>query len=197
MTNRKDQPKSPTMPIECANAFTSMSFDPKIDGFSRHKPAGSLLGLLLFMFVVCVATANAQYSELVDFVGANGCCPKYPTMMAQGRDGNLYGTVPTGGVNNVGVVFKNTPSGSQTILYQFDTTHGSTPNAGLTLGNDGNFYGTTQLGSAHSYGNIFKITPSGVLTVLYDFTGVADGGYPVVPWCLLRTEISTAHRIRA
>jgi uncharacterized repeat protein (TIGR03803 family) len=105
-------------------------------------------------------------------------------MMAQGRDGNLYGTVPTGGVNNVGVVFKITPSGSQSILYQFDTTHGSTPNAGLTLGNDGNFYGTTQLGGAHSYGNIFKITPSGVLTVLYDFTGVADGGYPVAPLVL-------------
>jgi uncharacterized repeat protein (TIGR03803 family) len=104
--------------------------------------------------------------------------------MAQGRDGNLYGTAPTGGVNSVGVVFKITPAGTQTILYQFDTVHGSTPNAGLTLGADGNFYGTTQLGSAHSYGNIFKITPSGVLTVLYDFTGVADGGYPVAPLTL-------------
>jgi uncharacterized repeat protein (TIGR03803 family) len=105
-------------------------------------------------------------------------------MMAQGRDGNLYGTTPTGGLNNVGIVFKVTPSGNQSILYQFDTTHGSTPNGGLVLGVDGNFYGTTEFGGANSYGNIFKITPAGVLTVLYSFTGNADGGYPVAPLTL-------------
>ena len=105
-------------------------------------------------------------------------------MMAQGRDGNLYGTTPTGGVNSVGIVFKITPAGSQTILYQFDTTHGSTPNGGLVLGADGNFYGTTEFGGANSYGTIFKITPSGVLTVTLCFTGNADGGYPVAPLVL-------------
>jgi uncharacterized repeat protein (TIGR03803 family) len=185
MTNLADQPKSPTMPIQSATAFTPRSCEAKNDGFPRHKSAGKSLRLLIGLFVFCAVTANAQtYQELVDFISINGCCPKYPAIMAQGRDGNLYGTTPTGGVNNVGIVFKITPSGSQTILHQFDTTHGSTPNGGLVLGNDGNFYGTTQLGGAHAYGNIFKITPSGVLTVLYDFTGNADGGYPVAPLVL-------------
>ena len=173
------------MPIQRANVFTSRSCEPRNDRFPRRKSAGKSLGLLIGLFVVCVVTANAQtYQELVDFVGANGCCPQYPTMMAQGRDGNLYGTTPTGGVNNVGIVFKITPAGSQTILHQFDTTHGSTPNGGLVLGADGNLYGTTKLGGTNSYGTIFKITPSGVLTVIYDFTGNADGGYPVAPLVL-------------
>ncbi len=71
-------------------------------------------------------------------------------MMAQGRDGNLYGTTPTGGVKSVGIVFKITTCGySETILYQFDTTHGSTPNGGLVLGADGNLYGTTEFGGAN------------------------------------------------
>ncbi len=159
--------------------------DPKNVTVAHRESVGRHLALLLGLFVLCAAAASAQtYQELVDFVGANGCCPQYPTMMAQGRDGNLYGTTPTGGVNSVGIVFKITPAGSQTILYQFDTTHGSTPNGGLVLGVDGNFYGTTEFGGANSYGTIFKITPSGVLTVLYDFTGNADGGYPVAPLVL-------------
>jgi uncharacterized repeat protein (TIGR03803 family) len=155
------------------------------DQFPCPESAGKRLGLFLSLFLICTAAASAQtYQNLVTFVGSNGCCPQYPAMMAQGRDGNLYGTTPTGGLNNVGIVFKLTSSGNQTILYQFDTTHGSTPNGGLVLGVDGNFYGTTQLGGANSYGNIFKITPAGVLTVLYSFTGNADGGYPVAPLTL-------------
>ncbi len=155
------------------------------DKLPCRKSAGRHLGFLLGLLLVCAAVASAQtYQNLVAFVGSNGCCPQYPAMMAQGRDGSLYGTTPTGGLNNVGIVFKLTTAGNQTILYQFDTTHGSTPNGGLVLGVDGNFYGTTQLGGANGYGNIFKITPAGVLTVIYSFTGNADGGYPVAPLTL-------------
>ena len=172
------------MPISRANT-RQRNCEPKKVTVPRRESVERHFALLLGLFVLCAVTASAQtYQELVDFIDTNGCCPKYPAIMAQGRDGNRYGTAPTGGVNNVGLIFKITPPGSQTILHQFDTAHGSTPNGGLVLGNDGNFYGTTQLGGAHSYGNIFKITPSGVLTVLYDFTGNADGGYPVAPLVL-------------
>jgi uncharacterized repeat protein (TIGR03803 family) len=44
----------------------------------------------------------------------------------EGTDGNFYGTT-TGGVGTVGTVYKITPSGKLTTLYQFDDTHGSTP----------------------------------------------------------------------
>ena len=157
----------------------------KADKFPCRELVGRYPWFLLCIFLVCTTVASAQtYQSLVNFVGSNGCCPQYPAMMAQGRDGSLYGTTPTGGLNNVGLVFKVTPSGNQSILYQFDTTHGSTPNGGLVLGVDGNFYGTTEFGGSNGYGNIFKITPAGVLTVLYNFTGNADGGYPVAPLTL-------------
>ncbi len=178
-----DQPTSPTMLVQ--GTYNSRNPQPRNGELPGRDSVGKYLGLLLCLLVICAATASAQgYQELVDFVDANGCCPQYPAMMAQGRDGNLYGTTPTGGVKSVGIVFKITPSGSETILYQFDTTHGSTPNGGLVLGNDGNLYGTTEFGGALSYGTIFKITPSGVLTILYNFTGNADGGYPVAPLVL-------------
>lgn len=104
--------------------------------------------------------------------------------MAQGRDGNLYGTIASGGTNSAGFVFQITPTGTYKVLYNFDTVHGSTPIGGLALGTDGNLYGTTEEGGAHGFGNVFKITPAGVLTVLYDFAGGADGGHPVSPLVL-------------
>jgi len=139
--------------------------------------------LILCLLLLCAAAANAQtYKDIFEFNGTtNGCCPQYPATLAQGEDGNLYGTTSTGGSSNVGIAFKITPTGTQTVLYNFDITHGSNPNGGLTLGSDGNFYGTSEHGGAHAYGNIFQLTPSGTLNVLYDFTGNADGGYPLAP----------------
>jgi uncharacterized repeat protein (TIGR03803 family) len=141
---------------------------------------------LICLVTLCAATAAAQtYKDIFDFDGtSHGCCPQYPNTMAQGQDGNLYGITPTGGSSNVGTVFKITPTGSLTVLFNFDITHGSTPNGGLVLGVDGNLYGTTEHGGAHAFGNIFKITPSGTLTVLYDFTGGKDGGNPLAPLVL-------------
>jgi uncharacterized repeat protein (TIGR03803 family) len=121
-----------------------------------------------------------RFGDLYDFPGKpEGCCPQHPSVMAQGRDGDLYGITTTGGVNNVGTIFKISPTGGLTLLFSFDTTHGSTPIGGLLLGLDGNLYGTAELGGAHGFGTIFKITPAGVLTVIYDFAGETDGGFPV------------------
>ena len=153
-----------------------------------HTPASSrftgkvtfgLLLLLLFSAVGAQPLSAQGYQDLHDF-GAGGCCPS-PSLMAQGRDGNIYGTTSTGGTANKGIVFKITPAGVFTTLFNFDGTHGTNPVGGLVLGLDGNLYGTTEFGGANSYGNIFKITPAGVLTVIYSFTGTTDGGYPVSP----------------
>ena len=141
----------------------------------------AIFRILVVFLVVSTGALSAQtYADLYDFLGKpDGCCPQYSSVMAQGRDGNLYGITTTGGANNIGSVFKISPTGTHTALYSFDTTHGSTPIGGLVLGLDGNIYGTTELGGAHGFGNIFKITPAGVLTVIYDFTGGTDGGFPV------------------
>ena len=105
--------------------------------------------------------------------------------LIQYSDGNLYGTAGYGGANNRGTVFKITPSGTLTTLYNFCNLEacadGSQPYAGLLLGNDGNFYGTTLFGGKNSYGEIFVITHSGLLTTLYSFcpkSGCLDGARP-------------------
>jgi uncharacterized repeat protein (TIGR03803 family) len=115
--------------------------------------------------------------------------------LAQGSDGNLYGTTLAGGAHGKGTVFKITPGGTLTVIYSFCSktsggicVDGASPEAGPILANDGNFYGTTVLGGTASTacmqaqkngcGTIFKLTPSGALTTLYNFcqeTACADG----------------------
>lgn len=106
--------------------------------------------------------------------------------LLQATDGNFYGTTQSGGANGAGVVFKITPAGAYTDLYDFcaqaNCADGSNPAAGLIQGRDGNFYGTTSAGGgANDDGVIFKITPTGTYTNLYDFcflANCADGSAP-------------------
>jgi uncharacterized repeat protein (TIGR03803 family) len=98
--------------------------------------------------------------------------------LVQGRDGNFYGTTEQGGSNCDGVVFKTTPAGKLTVLYNFDNTHGADPIGPLIQASDGNFYGTTEKGGTQTSGVVFKITASGALTVLHNFSRITDGGSP-------------------
>jgi uncharacterized repeat protein (TIGR03803 family) len=133
-----------------------------------------------------------------------------PSGLVLGTDGNFYGTTIQGGsttnvdcttyVETCGTIFKLTPGGKLTTLYNFcsqpNCADGSLPYAGLVLGNDGNFYGTTFYGGISSSclntyspdptgcGTIFKITPEGTLTTLYAFctlTNCPDGANPGEP----------------
>jgi len=119
------------------------------------------------------------------------------------QKGNLYGTTIYGGNYNngngfcyygCGVVFKLSPKGKETVLYNFCAqsrdgicTDGANPLAGLIFDQKGNLYGTTYDGGAcnnHYYwgcGVVFKLTPEGKETVLYRFcaqTACTDGAGP-------------------
>ncbi|MBI3476813.1 MAG: IPT/TIG domain-containing protein [Acidobacteria bacterium] len=151
---------------------------------SSFLAASRLTVLLVFAvwIAVCLSAAPLMaqiYTDLHDFnCLTEGCQPDYPAILAQGRDGNLYGTTQLGGTNGLGTAFKITPSGTYTTLYNFSTgPDGFNPVGGLTLGTDGNFYGTTSSGGAANLGTIFKMTPAGVITTLYSFSG-PDGGSP-------------------
>ncbi len=118
------------------------------------------------------------YTDLHDFdCTIEGCQPTYPEILAQGRDGNLYGTTDGGGTSSMGTVFKMTPSGVVTTIHNFSGLDGQNPDGGLVLGADGNFYGTTRFGGTNNLGTVFKITPAGVLTTLHSFIG-SDGSEP-------------------
>jgi uncharacterized repeat protein (TIGR03803 family) len=106
----------------------------------------------------------------------------YPAAgLAQGRDGNFYGTMEYGGAYKGGTVFKMSPSGALTTIYSFcsqsECTDGENPAAPLLYALDGNFYGTAQFGGTNSYGTIFKVTPGGTLTTLHSFD-LNDGAFP-------------------
>ena len=148
-------------------------------------PRLSIVLSCMFLLVMGIAPTplhSQTYTDLHDFnCVPDGCRPSYPAILAQGRDGNLYGTMNGGGTSDFGTVFKITPAGAITTLYNFNLggTDGVLPLSGLTLGTDGNFYGTTYAGGLNHAGTIFKITPAGVLTTLHSFTNT--DGFPTAP----------------
>ncbi len=102
---------------------------------------------------------------------------------AQGLDGNLYSTAPTGGVYGDGAAFYfSFSTGLVTLVHSFAGTDGSAPFGGLTLGTDGNFYGTTSAGGANGVGTVFQINGTTfAFKTLYSFTNGTDGGSPYAP----------------
>lgn len=95
------------------------------------------------------------------------------------KSGNLYGTTLIGGTGGYGVVFKVTPSGTETALYSFsDGADGGLPYSTVFMGNHGNLYGTAWSGGAYGGGVVFKLASDGAETVLHAFAGGSDGAGP-------------------
>jgi uncharacterized repeat protein (TIGR03803 family) len=127
-------------------------------------------------------TPTGTLTTLHTFSGTDG---SYPNGLMRGTDGNFYGSTYGGGANNTcnngcGTIFRITPAGVLTTLYNFDATHGANPVAVLTQGTDNNFYGTTYAGGTEDWGTVFEMTPAGALTSLHSFDG-SDGGQPYGP----------------
>jgi uncharacterized repeat protein (TIGR03803 family) len=122
-------------------------------------------------------TTNGLLTSLCSFSGRNGINPV--SWVAQGSDGNFYGTTREGGRYNQGAIFKMTTNGTLSALYSFAGADGGyNPDAGLVSGADGDFYGTTEGGGTNFYGTVFKITTNGTFTSLHSFDG-NDGANPV------------------
>jgi uncharacterized repeat protein (TIGR03803 family) len=147
-------------------------------------------------------TPGGTLTTLYSFCSQTGCIDgEHPYAgLVQATNGDLYGTTSLGGGGTYdnaiayagGTVFKITPGGTLTTLYNFcsqsNCTDGSYPNAGLVQATNGDLYGTTTGGGiydnaiAYAGGTVFKITPGGTLTTLYSFCsqsncmdGVASG----------------------
>jgi uncharacterized repeat protein (TIGR03803 family) len=133
-------------------------------------------------------TPEGKLTTLYQFCSQPNCSDgEIPyAALAEGRDGNFYGTTNAGGANGKGTIFEVTPQGDLTTLYSFcsqaNCADGGSPLLnGLVLGRDGNFYGTTPVGGTHGLGTVFEITPQGQLTTLYSFCSQAnctDGATP-------------------
>jgi uncharacterized repeat protein (TIGR03803 family) len=106
---------------------------------------------------------SGTLTTLYSFCAQSGCKDgEHPGGgLVQASDGDLYGTTSGGAANgNYGTVFKITPSGTLTTLYNFCSQSGcgdGTYANGLVQATDGVFYGTTGEGGASNYGTLFAL----------------------------------------
>lgn len=136
-----------------------------------------------------VVTLAGKFNSLHSFCAEANCADgANPSSMIQATDGNFYG-VAGGGTGtqcyqagSCGMIFKMTPQGETTVLYNFcqqvNCADGFGPRA-LMQAADGNLYGSTDRGGIYATGSedegsgtLFKLTLQGQLTTLYNFCSV-------------------------
>ena len=93
---------------------------------------------------------------------ADGGQPTFQELV-QGSDGNFYGTTIRGGLAGSGTIFRITPQGAMTKLYDLcsQTNCADGWHAALVQGTDGNFYGTTGeggTGGLYGKGTAFSLS---------------------------------------
>jgi uncharacterized repeat protein (TIGR03803 family) len=112
------------------------------------------------------------------------------TALVQGADGNFYGTSATGGTNisgyctgllqSCGTVFRITPGGALTTIYNFcnesNCADGAAPFSPLIHADNGKFYGMTYGGGSSEAGTVFSISSAGALSTLESFVGANGAG---------------------
>jgi uncharacterized repeat protein (TIGR03803 family) len=118
--------------------------------------------------------AAGQETVLHSFAGG-GDGAKPMTGLALDPSGDLFGTTSLGGAANVGVAFRISAAGQESVLHSFAPYSSGPPNSGVALDAAGNMYGTESVG----FGLVYKVDTAGHYKVLYSFTGGADGFGPV------------------
>jgi len=78
------------------------------------------ISLLFSIVMMVVIGGHAQTFSVLTTFGVSSTAPLNPGgpgLIAEGRDGNLYSTTANGGTYGFGTVFKITPAGKLTVLY--------------------------------------------------------------------------------
>jgi uncharacterized repeat protein (TIGR03803 family) len=154
------------------------------------KPTINFLACGLAVALLTTGALAKDFTTLHAFSGGKKDGARPLSNVILDAAGNAYGTTNGGGKNcedqgvgGCGTVFKISPHGTETVLYNFcsqtNCADGSGPQAGLISDGSGNLYGTTYAGGSSSGGGtVFKLAPGGTLTVLHAFGGGADGCAP-------------------
>lgn len=179
-------------------------------------PDGNLYGTTLFGGTYYAGnlyqlTSTGMLTTIYNFCAqpscADGSIPNGLGTIALDADGNVYGSTTSGGSSALsgpcagfgcGTIFKITPGGTLTTLYNFcsqpNCVDGDVDSSGVVRGVDGNFYGTTPgQGSnvgpngfggtlAVGCGTVFKITPQGAFTTIYSFCAQANCADGISPY---------------
>jgi uncharacterized repeat protein (TIGR03803 family) len=144
-------------------------------------------GLQMLLILLFAWPASAQtFTVLRTFEGPAFGDGQSPVGIVLDAAGNIYGETALGGALFGGTIFKLTPSGQYSILFNFDTPldagspllfDGGLPNAQLVLDKHGNIFGTAEGGGPENLGTIFELHPNGHVTVLYGFTKGTDSNH--------------------
>lgn len=132
---------------------------------------------------------KSSYSVLYSFPGRGyGASPMSGVILDP--LGNLYGTTNTGGDltcargngGGCGTIFKLSPTGVRTVLYNFrGGASGAFPYSSLVRDAAGNLYGTADLGDTncnppYGCGVVFNLDTNGTYTLLHSFIGQPNDG---------------------
>jgi uncharacterized repeat protein (TIGR03803 family) len=130
---------------------------------------GDLFGITIFGGAngdgtIFKITPGGTLTTLYSFCSQTNCTDgaEAGAGLVQASDGDFYGTTQYGGgANDGGTVFKITPGGTLTTLYNFcsqtNCTDGVAPEARLVQDTNGDFYGTTVYGGI-GYGTVFRLS---------------------------------------
>jgi uncharacterized repeat protein (TIGR03803 family) len=130
--------------------------------------------------------STGKYTVLYRFTGGNDGTNPVAGLVRDAK-GNLYGTTQGNGfINGASVVFKVTPKGQQTVLFNADVLDACCLDSPVALDAQGNLYAMSPYGGQPNCGlardqlgcgTLFKVSPSGKFTVLHVFKG-KDGIQP-------------------
>jgi len=145
-------------------------------GFDGSFPLGSLSidksaniygttgsgGFYSYGTVFKLAPSNGSWTEstLYNLTLEYGY-PQQAYGVVAGADGALYGNATSGGVYQLGTVYKltaSTPYWKRTVLHTFSgNNEGAVPYGTLAIDRFGNLYGTTNLGGTYGYGTAYRL----------------------------------------
>ncbi len=171
-------------------SFCAQSGCPALpDGGVIADPEGNLYGVTYSGGIngsVFKLTPTGELSVLDSFDDSHqGVAPE--GQLAFDKQGDVYGTAVEGGTHRYlvtagdGTIFKLSPDGTETDLYNFgaNITDGIGPTGGVVIDAGGNLYGVTYRGGAYGVGTVFRVSPEGVETILHTFVNdKTDGSYP-------------------
>lgn len=129
--------------------------------------------------VVYKLSKSGKLKVLYSFAGGTSDgCDVFGTPFMD-AEGNLYGTANACGSAHVGIVWKVSQKGKETVLHNFTagSSDGAEPIAGVIMDANGNLYGDTYQGGSANLGTVYKLNKTGKVTLLHTFTG-PDGDYP-------------------
>ncbi len=150
-------------------------------GTRRSAPAFAIT--LASGFVIATPARAQSYSVLYSFqCGPNdGECPA--SGLVSDPAGKVYGTTGQGGTYGWGTIFEVSPTGTETVPYNFKgpPDDGGAPGYGaLARDAAGNLYGSTIGGGSQDIGTIFRLSPGGKETILANpghlYEGFVYGG---------------------